>query len=71
MSDEFVEVILGKLMEALRPSPFDQLDEPTLNAGLALPDRRLHKSSRGAPETAQAETSFAQSGLPGASAGGP
>jgi hypothetical protein len=36
MSDEFVEVILGKLVEALRPSPFDQLDEPTLNAGLAL-----------------------------------
>jgi hypothetical protein len=36
MSDEFVEVMLGKLVEALRPSPFDQLDEPTLNAGLAL-----------------------------------
>jgi len=36
MSDEFVDVILGKLVEALRPSPFDQLDEPTLNAGLAL-----------------------------------
>ena len=36
MSDEFVEVILGKLVEALRPSPFDKLDEPTLNAGLAL-----------------------------------
>jgi hypothetical protein len=29
MSDEFVEVILGKLVEALRPSPFDKLDEPT------------------------------------------
>jgi len=36
MSDEFVEVLLGKLVEALRPSPFDKLDEPTLNAGLAL-----------------------------------
>jgi hypothetical protein len=36
MSDEFVEVILGKLVEALRPSPFDHLDEPTLNAGLAM-----------------------------------
>jgi hypothetical protein len=36
MSDEFVEVILGKLVEALRPSPFDKLEEPTLNAGLAL-----------------------------------
>jgi hypothetical protein len=28
--------LLGKLIEALRPSTFDQLDEPTLNAGLAL-----------------------------------
>lgn len=36
MSNEFVEVILGKLVEVLRPSPFDVLDEPTLNAGLAL-----------------------------------
>lgn len=36
MSDEFVDVILGKLVEALRPSPFDTLEEPTLNAGLAL-----------------------------------
>jgi hypothetical protein len=31
-----VEVLLGKLIEALRPNTFDQLDEPTLNAGLAL-----------------------------------
>jgi hypothetical protein len=38
MSDEFVEVMLGKLIEALRPSPFDQLEEPTLNAGLAIID---------------------------------
>ena len=29
-SDEFVDVMLGKLVEALRPSPFDHLDEPTL-----------------------------------------
>jgi hypothetical protein len=36
MSDEFVDVILGKLVEALRPSPFDQLEESTLNAGLAI-----------------------------------
>jgi hypothetical protein len=36
LSDQFVEVILGKLVEALRPSPFDQLDEATLNAGLAM-----------------------------------
>jgi hypothetical protein len=36
MSDEFVDVMLGKLVEALRPNQFDQLDEPTLNAGLAL-----------------------------------
>src|SRR5262245_5778083 len=36
LSDEFVEVLLGKLMEALRPNPFDKLEEPTLNAALAL-----------------------------------
>jgi hypothetical protein len=29
MSDEFVDVMLGKVVEALKPSPFDQLDEPT------------------------------------------
>jgi hypothetical protein len=38
MSDEFVEVMLGKVVEALKPSPFDQLDEPTLNAALAIID---------------------------------
>lgn len=37
-SDEFVEVMLGKLIEALKPNPFDQLEEPTLNAALALLD---------------------------------
>jgi hypothetical protein len=36
MSDEFVAVMLGKLVEGLRPSPFDKLEETTLNAGLAL-----------------------------------
>jgi hypothetical protein len=38
VSDEFVEVILGKLMEALRPGPFDRLEEPTMNAALAMID---------------------------------
>ena len=36
MSDEFVDVMLGKVVEALKPNPFDQLDEPTLNAALAI-----------------------------------
>jgi hypothetical protein len=36
LSDEFVDVLLGNLIEALRPNQSDQLDEPTLNAGLAL-----------------------------------
>jgi len=36
MSDEFVNVMLGKLIEALKPNPFDQLDEATLNAALAI-----------------------------------
>jgi hypothetical protein len=36
--DEFVDVLLGKLMEALRPGPFDALEEPTLNAALAIID---------------------------------
>jgi hypothetical protein len=36
LSDEFVEFLLGKLMEVLRPNPFDKLEEPTLNAALAL-----------------------------------
>jgi hypothetical protein len=38
MSDEFVDVILGKLVEALKPSPFDKLEEPTFNAALAIID---------------------------------
>jgi hypothetical protein len=36
MSDEFVDVLLGKLAEALRPGPFDALEEPTMNAALAI-----------------------------------
>ena len=38
MSDEFVEVILGKLVEGLRPGPFDELEEAPLNAALAVID---------------------------------
>jgi hypothetical protein len=38
MSDEFVDVLLGKLMTGLRPGPFDKLDEATLNAALAIID---------------------------------
>jgi hypothetical protein len=34
--DGRVDVMMGKLIGALRPSPFDHLDESTLNAGLAL-----------------------------------
>jgi hypothetical protein len=36
LSDEFADVIMGKLVEALRPNAYDQLEESTLNAGLAL-----------------------------------
>jgi hypothetical protein len=36
LSNEFVDVILGKLAEALRPGPWDQLEEATLNAALAI-----------------------------------
>ena len=38
MSDEFVDVILGKLVEALRPGLYDTLEESTLNAALATID---------------------------------
>jgi hypothetical protein len=38
MSDEFVDVILGKLVESLKPSPFDKLEEATFNAALAIID---------------------------------
>ena len=36
MSDEFVDVMLGKLVELLKPNPSDHLEEATLNAALAL-----------------------------------
>jgi len=36
MSDEFVQVMLGKLVEALKPNPFDELQEATFNAALAM-----------------------------------
>lgn len=36
MSDEFVNVMLGKVIEALKPNPFHQLEEATLNSALAI-----------------------------------
>jgi hypothetical protein len=36
LSDEFVDVMMRKLIDALAPSPHDELDETTLNAGLAI-----------------------------------
>jgi hypothetical protein len=36
LSDEFVQVMMRKLIDALAPSPHDNLDETTLNAGLAI-----------------------------------
>ena len=36
LSDEFTDVMLGKLVEALRPGPIEPLEESTLNAALAL-----------------------------------
>src|ERR1700737_2754437 len=44
LSDEFVDVILGKLVEALRPGLYDQLDEATLNAALATTDSMQPRS---------------------------
>jgi hypothetical protein len=38
LSEEFVDVMLGKLVEALKPNPFHQLEEATLNAALAIID---------------------------------
>ena len=38
MSDELVEVLLGKLLEALRPASLEALEEPTVNAALAIID---------------------------------
>jgi hypothetical protein len=36
LSDEFVDVMLTKLVSALRPGPHDVLEEATLNAAIAL-----------------------------------
>jgi hypothetical protein len=36
LSDEFTDVMLGKLVQALRPGPLEKLEESTLNAALAL-----------------------------------
>ena len=36
LSDEFVEVLLGKLIAALRPGSLESLDEATVNAALAI-----------------------------------
>jgi len=36
LSDQFVEVMLGKLISGLRPNPFDVLEEATLNAAIAV-----------------------------------
>src|SRR3984893_2271376 len=44
LSDEFVDVILGKLVEALRPGLYDQLEEATLNAALATIDSMQPRS---------------------------
>jgi hypothetical protein len=44
MSDEFVEVLLGKLVEALRPGSLEALDEPTVNAALAIIDSMCPQS---------------------------
>jgi hypothetical protein len=35
-SDEFAQVMMRKLIDALAPSPHDELKEATLNAGVAL-----------------------------------
>ena len=44
MSDEFVEVLLGKLVEALRPGSLEALEEPTVNAALAIIDSMYPQS---------------------------
>src|ERR1700730_11099773 len=44
LSDEFVDVLLGKLVEALRPGLYDQLEEATLNAALATIDSMQPRS---------------------------
>ena len=36
LSEDFSQTMFGKLVAALRPNPFEQLDEATLNAAIAL-----------------------------------
>ena len=36
LSEEYSQTMFGKLVAALRPNPFEQLDEATLNAAIAL-----------------------------------
>jgi hypothetical protein len=38
VSDEVVDVLLGKLVTGLRPNPHDRLEEATVNAALAIID---------------------------------
>jgi len=44
MSDEFAEVLLGKLLEALRPAALESLEQPTVNAALAIIDSMCPQS---------------------------
>ena len=44
VSGEFVEVLLGKLLEALRPAALESLEESTVNAALAIIDS-MHPQS--------------------------
>src|SRR3984893_16778127 len=44
LSDEFVDVLLGKLVEALRPAALESLEESTVNAALAIIDS-MHPQS--------------------------
>jgi hypothetical protein len=44
LSDEFAAVILGRLVQALRPGPWDLLDKATLNAALAIIDSMQPRS---------------------------
>jgi hypothetical protein len=36
LSEDYSQTMFGKLVAALRPNPFEQLDEVTLNAAIAL-----------------------------------
>jgi hypothetical protein len=36
LSEDYSQTMFGKLVAALRPNPFDELDEATLNAAIAL-----------------------------------